>query len=133
MPEILPSVYELYIVTVYNRERGLNKEVYLLYTAAIYNSYRKGTLSIRMEASLCCTQLLYTTHIERANSLSEWRSLSTVYSCTQLFYTTHIEMAHSLSEWRPSSYCMKLPYTTGSTQMDMAGLGVRVFSVRPRL
>merc|ERR1711963_434294 len=53
----------------------------------IYNSYREGRLPIRMEASLFSIQLLYTTHVEKADSLSEWRPLFSM----QLLYTTHIE------------------------------------------
>ena len=39
----------------------------------IYNSYREGRLPIRMEASPFSIQPLYTTHKEKADSMSEWR------------------------------------------------------------
>ena len=61
----------------------------LFYTAAIYNSYREGRLSVRMEASLFPIQLLYTTHIEKADSLSEWRPLSLFY--TDAIYNSYRE------------------------------------------
>jgi len=38
-------------------------------TASIHNSSREGKLSVRMEASLFLIQVLYTTHIEKADSL----------------------------------------------------------------
>ena len=72
-----------------------------------------------MEASLLPIQLLYTTHTEKADSLTEWRLLSLFYrayiynsyregglsgrmgaylSDMQLLYTTHIEKADALTE-----------------------------------
>ena len=43
------------------------------YTPLMYNSYTQGRLPIRMEAFLFSVQPLYTTHIEKADFISEWR------------------------------------------------------------
>ena len=43
--------------------------------------YQNGGLSLQNTASLYCIQVLYTTHVEMALSLSDWRPLFTVYSC----------------------------------------------------
>ena len=47
----------------------------LFYAAATYSSDREDRLSVRMEACLLSIQLLYTTHLEKADSLSEWLEL----------------------------------------------------------
>ena len=43
-------------------------------------TYRGGGLSVRMEASPFPVHFLYTTHIEKADSLSEWRLLPFLYT-----------------------------------------------------
>ena len=68
----------------------------LFYKAAIYNSYKEGVLSVRIEACLCCIQLPSTTHTRKPQpfvynghiqlrqercSLCQNGSLSFVHSC----------------------------------------------------
>ena len=65
------SIY--HTASIYNsyREDKLSNimEASLSDTASIHNSSREGKLSVRMEASLFLIQVLYTTHIEKADSL----------------------------------------------------------------
>ena len=72
----------------------IKMDVYILFTVAKYNSCRWGTLTIRMEASPYCMQLLYTTHIEKARSLHHPRRLGrTMWSIILVLATytaTHI-------------------------------------------
>ena len=88
----------------------------------IFNSYKEGIISFRLEASsflyscyiqliqgrqslpewkpfFFCLQLLYAIHTRKAFTLSEWRPLSFLYNC----YIQLIQGRHSLSEWRPLS------------------------------
>ena len=62
-------------------------------------SYSKGWLSARFETSLFPVQLLYTTHIENADSLSDWRPLFLFY--TVAINNSYRKTASSLSDWRP--------------------------------
>ena len=76
-----PELYvgSCYIQLIWNRQSFCeNGGLCLFYTAAIYNSYRTGRLSVRMEAFVFSIQLLYTTHTD---FLCEWRLLSFLYSC----------------------------------------------------
>jgi len=65
------SIY--HTASIYNsyREDKLSNimEASLSDTASIHNSSREGKLSVRIEASLFLIQVLYTTHIEKADSL----------------------------------------------------------------
>jgi short subunit dehydrogenase-like uncharacterized protein len=58
-------------------------EASLSYTASIYNSYRKGRLSVKMEASFVLYSF-YIKVIQRRRTLSEWMPLFFLYSfCIQ--------------------------------------------------
>ena len=57
-----------------------------------------------MEASLLSIQFLYTTHIEKADSVRMEASLLSI----QFLYTTRIEKADSLSGWRPLPFLYTL-------------------------
>ena len=43
--------------------------------------YQNGGPTLSLSLSPCCTLLLYTSAIEMASSLSEWKPRSTVYRC----------------------------------------------------
>ena len=52
----------------------------LFFSIVIYNSYREGRVSVRMEASPFSIHLLYKNHIEKTDSVSECRPLPFPYS-----------------------------------------------------
>ena len=75
-------LYKCYTQLIYRRQSLCqNGGLSILYTFAIYNSYRKGRLSIRMEASPFSIQSLYTTHKNRGLALFD----------TMAIYRSHAE------------------------------------------
>ena len=78
----LPFLYTFYIQLIYRRSTlWQNGGLSLSCTLSVYKSYKEGWVCVMMGASSFSIQLLYTTHIQKADSLSEWRLLSLPYSC----------------------------------------------------
>ena len=67
----------------------------------LYSFYIQFIKKRKIPASLFSIQLLYTIHIGKADSLSEWRRLSFLYSC---YIQPNTVKAYSRSEWRPLSF-----------------------------
>merc|ERR1712115_649411 len=91
----LPSIYSCHLQPVQGRHSLCqNAGPSLPYTAAIYNQYKEGTLLVRMEASLFCIQLPYTTNTRKPLSLSACRPLPSIYS----YHIQPIQGRHSLCQ-----------------------------------
>merc|ERR1712115_233462 len=66
---------------------------------SIHNSYREGRLCGRMESSPFPVHFLYTTHIEKADSLSEWPSKNKeTLRKTNIYQTTAFQKTKTLSK-----------------------------------